>query len=34
MADEDLASVVVYLRSLPPVLNPVPATEIIFPVST
>jgi len=32
MSDEDLASVVVYLRSLPPVQNPLPATEIIFPV--
>lgn len=32
MSDEDLASVIVYLRSLPPVRNPLPATEIIFPV--
>jgi mono/diheme cytochrome c family protein len=32
MSDEDLASVVVYIRSLPPVRNPLPATEIIFPV--
>jgi hypothetical protein len=32
MPDEDLASIVVYLRSLPPVRNAVPATEIIFPV--
>jgi hypothetical protein len=32
MSDEDLASVVVYLRSLPPVHNQLPATEIIFPV--
>ena len=32
MSDEDLASVVVYLRSLPAVRNPLPATEIIFPV--
>jgi hypothetical protein len=32
MPDEDLASVVVYLRSLPPVRNPLPKTEIIFPV--
>jgi len=32
MSDEDLASVMVYLRSLPPVHNPLPATEIIFPV--
>jgi mono/diheme cytochrome c family protein len=32
MPDEDLASVVVYLRSLPPVRNQLPKTEIIFPV--
>ena len=32
MSDEDLASIVVYLRSLPPVHIPLPATEIIFPV--
>jgi mono/diheme cytochrome c family protein len=32
MSDEDLASVVVYLRSLPPVRNDLPKTEIIFPV--
>ncbi len=32
MSEEDLASVVVYLRSLSPVHNPLPATEIIFPV--
>jgi mono/diheme cytochrome c family protein len=32
MSDEDLASVVVYLRSLSPVHNPLPPTEIIFPV--
>lgn len=32
MSDEDLASVVVYLRSLPAVRNPLPATNIIFPV--
>jgi len=32
MSDEDLASVVVYLRSLPPVRHPLPKTEIIFPV--
>jgi len=32
MSDEDLASIVVYLRSLPPVRNPLPATEMIFPV--
>jgi hypothetical protein len=32
MADEDLASIVVYLRSLPPVRHALPKTEIIFPV--
>jgi mono/diheme cytochrome c family protein len=32
MSDEDLASVVVYLRSLPAVRRQLPATEIIFPV--
>src|SRR4029077_839131 len=32
MPDEDVASVVVYLRPLPPVRNPLPKTEIIFPV--
>lgn len=32
MSEEDLASVVVYLRSLPPVRNSLPKTEIIFPV--
>lgn len=32
MSDEDLASVVVYLRSLPPVRRELPKTEIIFPV--
>jgi hypothetical protein len=32
MPDEDLASVVVFLRSLPPVRNPLPKTAIIFPV--
>jgi hypothetical protein len=32
MADEDLASIIVYLRSLPPVHHELPATEIIFPV--
>ncbi len=33
MSDEDLASVVVYLRSVPPVRNPLPATHINFPVN-
>ncbi|HVP56123.1 MAG TPA: c-type cytochrome [Candidatus Eisenbacteria bacterium] len=32
MSDEDLASVVVYLRSLPAVRHELPNTEIIFPV--
>jgi mono/diheme cytochrome c family protein len=32
MSDEDLASVIVYLRSLPPVHEPQPLTELIFPV--
>lgn len=32
MPDEDVASVVVYLRSLPAVKNPLPATDIVFPV--
>ena len=32
MSDEDLASVIVYLRSLPAVRHELPRTEIIFPV--
>ncbi|HKM84880.1 MAG TPA: c-type cytochrome [Terriglobales bacterium] len=32
MSDEDLASVIVYLRSLPAVRRELPKTEIIFPV--
>ncbi|MGH9498461.1 MAG: cytochrome c [Terriglobales bacterium] len=32
LSDEDLASVVVYMRSLAPVRNQLPKTEIIFPV--
>lgn len=32
MSDEDLASIIVYLRSLPPVHHELPKTEIIFPV--
>jgi hypothetical protein len=32
MSDEDVASVIVYLRSLPPVKHEVPKTEMIFPV--
>lgn len=33
LSDEDLASVVVYLRSLTPVRNPLPASKINFPVN-
>src|ERR1700686_4748756 len=33
MSDEDLASVVVYLRSLPPVRSQLSKTEIMFPVN-
>jgi len=33
LSDDDLASVVVYLRSLPPVRNPLPASVINFPVN-
>jgi cytochrome c553 len=32
LPDEDLASIIVFLRSLPPVRNQMPKTEIIFPV--
>jgi mono/diheme cytochrome c family protein len=32
LSDEDLAAVVVYIRSIPAMRNPLPATEIIFPV--
>jgi mono/diheme cytochrome c family protein len=32
LSDEDLASVIVYLRTLPPVRRTVPKTELIFPV--
>jgi mono/diheme cytochrome c family protein len=32
MSDEDLASVIVYLRSLPPVRKQQPTTDLIFPV--
>jgi mono/diheme cytochrome c family protein len=32
LSDEDLASIIVFLRSLLPVRNPLPKTEIIFPV--
>jgi len=33
LSDEDLASVVVYIRSLPPVRNPLPPSRINFPVN-
>lgn len=33
MSDEDLASVIVFLRSLKPVHNSVPPTKLIFPVN-
>jgi len=33
MSDEDLASVVVYLRSLPAISNPLPKMEVPFPVN-
>ena len=32
LPDEDVASIVVFLRSLPPVRNPLPKTTIVFPV--
>jgi Cytochrome c len=32
LSDEDVASIIVYVRSLPPVRNRLPQTEIIFPV--
>lgn len=32
LPDEDLASVIVFLRSLPPVRNPLPKTAIVFPM--
>jgi mono/diheme cytochrome c family protein len=32
MSDEDLASVIVYLRSIPPIRKALPKTDIIFPV--
>ena len=33
LADEDLASVIVYIRSIPPIRNVVPKTQINFPVN-
>ena len=32
LSDEDLASIIVYLRTIPPVKRQVPKTELIFPV--
>lgn len=32
MSDEDLAAVIVYIRSIPPIRKALPKTEIIFPV--
>ncbi|MGD0323937.1 MAG: c-type cytochrome [Terriglobia bacterium] len=32
ISDEDLASVIIYLRSIPPIRKALPKTEIIFPV--
>jgi mono/diheme cytochrome c family protein len=32
LSDEDLASIIVFLRTLPPVRNPLPQSQIIFPV--
>ena len=33
LSDEDLASVIVYLRSIPPIRNPLPASKVNFPVN-
>jgi len=33
LTDEDLASIVVYLRSIPAVRNPVPVTKLVFPMN-
>lgn len=33
LSDEDLASVIVYIRSIPPVRKALPKTELIFPVN-
>jgi len=33
LSDEDLAAVVVYLRSIPPVKNPLPPMQVNFPVN-
>ena len=33
LSDDDLAAVVVYIRSVPPVHNPLPKTQVKFPVN-
>jgi len=33
ISDEDVAAIIAYLRSLPPVRNPLPATQVKFPVN-
>jgi mono/diheme cytochrome c family protein len=33
MSDEDLASIIVYLRTVPPIRNPLPPTAVPFPLS-
>jgi mono/diheme cytochrome c family protein len=33
MSDEDLASIIVYLRSIPPIHKALPKTQLIFPVN-
>jgi mono/diheme cytochrome c family protein len=33
MSDEDLASIIVYLRSLPPIRNPLPPSKVPFPLN-
>jgi cytochrome c553 len=33
MSDEDLASIVVFLRSVPPIRNPLPTSNVPFPLS-
>jgi len=33
MSDEDLASIIVYLRSLPPIRNPLPKSNVPFPLN-
>jgi mono/diheme cytochrome c family protein len=33
LPDEDVASIIVYLRALAPVRNPLPKTQVVFPVN-